>query len=236
MTDVKNEFEREWNLVQIESGALNGQVLAELVRRGAALVQDEADLKIDGLAGPNTISELESQLGLNQPQKTKPFRGRPRSTPDSVPIPTPRGVESVYGAPSYRSHPSKPGALIMEKAWVKKNIVRVTLHTGQSTYIHRLVADEFKRLYKKACEESGYTPSRVWAWVARRKMWSEKRGPSLHSYGCAFDIDPHLNKYRMLEGTPVWESGWYQTFENAGWSFGGRWKTSDPMHFERVRR
>tara|TARA_Y100000593_G_scaffold66930_1_gene123127 strand:- start:2615 stop:3334 length:720 start_codon:yes stop_codon:yes gene_type:complete len=239
MTD---KFERDWNLVQIDSGALNGGVLAELVRRGAAVVQDENDMKVDGLAGPNTISEIESQLGINQPQESRPLRGRRRSIPDLVPIPTVKGLEAVYGSPAYKSHPSKPGALILERDWVKKNIVKVTLHTGQYTYCHRLVADEMKRLYKQACDLTGYTPKKIWAWVARRKLWREDKGPSLHSYGIAFDIDSALNKYGMASGTPVHESRWFDIWEDSGWSWGGRWgnqetgKGCDPMHFERVRR
>lgn len=233
---MSDSFSREWNLGQIESGALSGSVLAEIVRRGTLISQEEAGLKVDGLCGPNTIAELEGVLNINQAQATRPLRGRRRTVPDVVPIPTPRGISAVYGDPAYKSHPSKPGALVMDKDWVKKNIVKVTLHTGQTTYCHRLVSDDFKRIYKQACEQSGYTPSRVWSWVARRKMWSESKGPSLHSYGVAFDIDWHLIPYGSTGGTPVHQSHWYEAWEAAGWSWGGRWSTPDPHHFERVRR
>ena len=233
---MNEEFEREWNLRQVESGCLHGQALGEIVRRGTIAIQEEAGLKVDALCGPNTVLEVEGLLGINQPQPTQPLRGRRRSIPDVIPIPTPRGITTVYGDPSYRSHPQKPGALIIDKDWVKKNIVKVTLHTGQHTYCHRLVSCEMKRLYKRACEETGYTPTRVWSWVARRKMWSESKGPSLHSYGIAFDIDWHLIPYGSTGGTPVHESHWYEVWEAAGWSWGGRWSTPDPHHFERVRR
>ena len=230
------EFEREWNGVQIASGALSGDVLEELVRLGARLVQDQADLNVDGLAGPDTISEVEALLGINTPEKTRPLSGRRRSIPDSLPIPSRKFLETIYGSPSYRSHPSKPGALILDKRWVKDNIVKCTMHNGLWTYCHKLVSDEWKRLFKRACELSGYTPTRVWSFVPRRKMWSESKGPSEHTYGIAFDLDPHLNKYGMTSGTPLHENPVFvEVFEQAGWDCGINWRTPDPMHFSRVR-
>ena len=236
-------LKREWNARQVDSGALSGDVLGEVIRIGSEVIQENAGLTVDGLCGPNTISEIESQIGANQPTgKTAPLRGRPRRRPDLVPVPGKRGIETVYGEFSFKSHPELKGALILDKKFLK-NIVKVTFHTGQYTWIHRLIADEFKRLYKEACEVSGYTPSRVWSYVPRRIRWKEDTAPSCHSWGIAVDIDPHLNKWGMKKGTPLHEHPEFvHVFEQAGWTWLGRekyWgkgKGPDPMHFERVRR
>ena len=242
MSDREKKFERDWNLVQVTGGALSGEVLGELIRRGARIVQDEADLKVDGLAGPATISEIEAQLNLDENNSKRGRTGKRRPIPDHVAIPTSRGVELVYGSPRYQSHPSKPGAIIMEKKWVRENIVKCTMHNGLVTWCHRLVCEEWVRLFEKACTVSGYTPTKVWSWVARRKMWRDDKGVSMHAYGVAFDVDPALNKYGMSKGTPLHEHpSFVDVFENAGWTWGGRWgdqetgRGCDPHHFERVR-
>jgi hypothetical protein len=59
---------------------------------------------------------------------------------------------------------------------------------------------------------------------------------SMHSYGCAIDLDPEANpmglQYRessgMMRGAVV------KIFEAEGWRWGGLWKRPDAMHFEAV--
>jgi hypothetical protein len=60
---------------------------------------------------------------------------------------------------------------------------------------------------------------------------------SMHSYGCAIDLDPENNPMGkawnpdlgMLPMSVV------QAFEAEGWSFGGRWQRPDAMHFQAAR-
>jgi len=236
-----DDFEREWNARQIAAGVLEGAPLGELVRLGALQVQAEAGLKADGLAGPKTIDAIEERLGLHSEPKKAPRRTRRKPPPDIVPIPSPRNVGRVYGEFGYRADPKKPGAIIQDKKWVKDHIVKCWFNDQtQYTYIHKYVADEFTKIMAEASGASGYYPTKVWAWVARTKMWDPKRDPSMHAYGIAVDIDWHLHPYGTLEGdgplfTPEGEI-FINAFEDRGWSWGGRWSTPDPHHFERVRR
>lgn len=237
---MKEELERQWNERQLAAGVLEEKVLSELVRRGARAIQTEAGLIVDGLAGPKTIAEVESQLGLNRPNRKIRGGRRKLNTPDLVPIPTKAGIETVYGSFPYTTHPSIKGAIIIDKAWVKRNIVKCVIpELGQYTYIHRLISDEFKEIYKRAVDRSGYHPKKMWSWVARRINWSSDpdKPLSMHSYGAAVDFDWDLNPYGKGSGTPMHENPrFYETFEEAGWTWGGRWRTPDPHHFERVRR
>jgi len=56
---------------------------------------------------------------------------------------------------------------------------------------------------------------------------------SMHAYGCAMDIDPEHNQFgsrRMRMPKDVVE-----IFENAGFTWGGRWRKPDAMHFQAAR-
>jgi hypothetical protein len=57
---------------------------------------------------------------------------------------------------------------------------------------------------------------------------------SIHSWGAAIDLDPERNglgvKYNAAKGmmpAPV-----IAAFEKEGWTWGGRWKRPDAMHFQ----
>jgi hypothetical protein len=52
---------------------------------------------------------------------------------------------------------------------------------------------------------------------------------SVHSFGLAIDF----NAAKMPLGSPsTWSSGFVRTMEEAGWTWGGRFKRLDPMHFQ----
>ena len=219
--------DNQWNLNQLHLGVFEDDVLGDLLRRGALSAQEEFGLKCDGLAGPNTIGAIEGSIGSATSSET----------PD-VPVPARNtsSIEEVYGRFSYTNSTKRPGAIIIDRAWARKNIVRTVFHTGQKTWCHRLIAEELKRLYKTACEESGYTPESIWSFVPRHMRWDNSKPLSRHSWGIAFDIDPKLNGINKRSGTPLHEHPrWVEVFKEAGWSWGGDWSSyCDPMHFERV--
>jgi hypothetical protein len=232
---MSEEIQRGWNVRRVDVGALSGDVLGELIRRGALELQDELDLKCDGLAGPSTVEAIEEHLGLSGDNDPAPAVGVARH----VEIPTPRGVEAVYGSFGYKSHPTQKGAILIDRGWVRQNIVKVDVpYIGKHTWMHRLIADEFRALFAKAVEATDhkYLPTKVWSWVARRKMWRNNRSPSMHAWGVAFDVDSHLNRYGTEEGPLYDHPEFVKVFEDAGYSWGGRFSTPDPHHFERVKR
>lgn len=52
---------------------------------------------------------------------------------------------------------------------------------------------------------------------------------SVHSFGAAIDIDPVHNPWKGKNTLPQW---FIDCFVAAGWTWGGKWSTSDPMHFQ----
>ena len=233
-------FERRWNLRQVDAGVLEGDALAELVRLGTRVAQERASIKIDGLAGPATREAVLSLLGIEEERVKPPRKSRRKPPPDLIPVPTRRNIEAVYGNFSYAEDPSRPGAILIEKKWTRENIVKVHFGPGlkQYTWMHRLLAEEFPKVLERASEFSGYYPQKVWSWVPRHKRWDPKRGLSSHSWGIAVDIDPKLNAPGAVEKTKLYKYPTFlEVFRDAGWSCGYDWKDyPDAMHFERVRR
>lgn len=228
-----SKHEREWNLSKMEGDGFDRDVLGELIRRGARTIQEEAGLSVDGLAGPKTVDAIENTL---QRQMQPPGDHDGERPTHRVHIPPKNMIESVYGSFSFKDHPDIKGAIIIDPKWVRQNITKLTLHTGQHVWCHRLVAHEMGELYKKACEVSGYTPTKVAAWVARHMRWDNTRSLSTHSWGIAFDIDWHLNGIRMTDTPLHRHPEWVQTFTDAGWNAGIHWNSyPDPMHFQRTQ-
>tara|TARA_B100001175_G_scaffold309362_1_gene310941 strand:+ start:352 stop:1044 length:693 start_codon:yes stop_codon:yes gene_type:complete len=229
-----SESERDWNLAKLNAGLFEDDVLGELIRCGARAVQTAAGLTVDGLAGPATRAAVEDAIGKTIEGTGDHDGVRPTY---QVPIPRRNAIESIYGTFRYKEHPDTPGAIIIEKDWVKANITRLELHTGQKVWVHRSIAFEMGELYKKACEVSGYTPAKVASWVPRHMRWDKSRSLSRHSWGIAFDIDWHLNGIGMSDTPLHRHPEWVEVFRGAGWNCGIDWRTyNDPMHFERTAR
>lgn len=55
--------------------------------------------------------------------------------------------------------------------------------------------------------------------------------PSVHAWGAAVDINADTNPMRapLTKDLP---DAWIQIFEAVGWTWGGRFPTPDPMHFQ----
>ena len=219
------DFKAKWNLRQVESGVLNGEALGEVIRRGAEAIQEEHGLVVDGLCGPNTLAAI-------QPDPVVGVSGR-------LPIPDNNraAIEAVYGAFDFEDSETQKGAIIIDPDWVRKNIARCQFHTGQVTWCHAGIKDELIDLYRAACHASGYTPKSAWSWVARRMRWSKNRPLSTHAHGISIDFDPKLNGVGPVEDSKIAKyPDFIEVFENAGWTWGGRWKRyPDAMHFQRTK-
>ena len=69
-------------------------------------------------------------------------------------------------------------------------------------------------------------------------VWRAKRRGStlsMHAYGAAVDFDPDRNG--LGDATPAMDARVIAAFEDAGWTWGGRWSPAnrDGMHFQAAR-
>lgn len=142
-------------------------------------------------------------------------------------------VYDVYGDFAYSE--ADGGRIEPDPQWVDQNIVAVQLHSGQVVQLHRLIADEFKWLFERACLAASWCPTSVQTFVPRHINWDPSRNLSYHSWGIAIDLDPADNP-RQGQGTMELHPDFVQVFKDAGWSWGGDWTGADrdSMHIEAV--
>jgi hypothetical protein len=109
--------------------------------------------------------------------------------------------------------------------------------------MNRKCADSFRRVLNKIWIAAGKDQRTVDKWgastYAGSYVYRKKRGGStlsMHSYGCAIDLDPARNGFRNPH--PHFGRGdafkVVEAFESEGWEWGGRWagRSSDGMHFQ----
>ena len=112
-----------------------------------------------------------------------------------------------------------------------------------SILINRKCADSFRRVLDKIWIAAGKDQSTVDKWgastYAGSYVYRKKRGGStlsMHSYGCAIDLDPARNGFHNTN--PHFGRGdahkVVEAFESEGWEWGGRWagRSCDGMHFQ----
>ena len=219
----------QWLEARAGTDALPWSALVNLVR----IAQEELDLDADGKPGAKTMAALSSRV--DERYKAAP------------PVPKNRAeVKRVFGDPSWVKLP-RGRAVDLDDEWERKNIRWFRLHTGKRVRFHRLIGDEFVRVFKLACARSGYTPKSVQTYVPRIIGGTNRL--SFHSYGISFDVDPADNPWSgrrkdgslsLLRQNPEF----IRAFEENHWGWGGRWKSKkgkaqwgDDMHFEyRSRR
>ncbi len=109
--------------------------------------------------------------------------------------------------------------------------------------INRKCADSFRRVLDKIWVAAGKDQQTVDKWgastFAGSYVFRQKRGGStlsMHSYGCAIDLDPARNGFHNQNGNFSRGDAHkvVEAFESEGWEWGGRWsgRSCDPMHFQ----
>lgn len=101
-----------------------------------------------------------------------------------------------------------------------------------------IVAPLTEALSRCVALADGYQVKSIGCFAPRRKRVNGDL--SVHSWGLAVDINPLTNPLAPLPG-PVAPVGghardipdsWVSVFEGLGWTWGGRFRRADPMHFQ----
>lgn len=156
---------------------------------------------------------------------------------------------------SFYGNPDPDGDGVPSRAWEDANLVRVNFpwtaclawdvsKTVKSARVHKLVAPSLERIFGVIWARAGYSQDQI----ERMRLhlfggaynFRLKRGGhtlSMHSYGCALDLDPEHNGMGrpwapLAGGMPMLA---VEAFEDEGWTFGGRWANPDAMHFQAAR-
>lgn len=96
--------------------------------------------------------------------------------------------------------------------------------------VNVILADDLDRTLKLLERERLWPRIRTFdgAYAFRAQRGSSTK-MSMHSFGAALDLNAETNKLGTIGDM---DPGLVQVFEACGWTWGGRWKRSDPMHFQ----
>jgi len=140
-----------------------------------------------------------------------------------------------YGKFSYKEVGG--GRILVDTKWIASNMVTRNFPVIGAHTVHARCVDDITRIMIiiESITRASLLPIVHWdgCWVPRHKGWSSKRGLSLHSWGCAIDLNARTN----CMGTPGnQDMRIVEAFEEVGWFWGGRWskRNCDPMHFQRA--
>jgi hypothetical protein len=159
--------------------------------------------------------------------------------------PQQRDCIAFYGDPRGRNGAASP-------KWEAANLTRLQppfrmTYAGtpiKSLRIHRLCAQSLARVLLAIWEAAGRDQKKVDAWGAsiyggayNFRLMRGGSSLSMHSYGCAIDLDPARNAFHDLSGHFHECPQVVAAFEAEGWTWGGRWagRSCDPMHFQAAR-
>lgn len=110
--------------------------------------------------------------------------------------------------------------------------------------VHKKVAESLVRILNKIWDAAGKSQSKIDEWGASQfggaynyRLMRGGAALSMHSYGCAIDLDPARNGFH--DATPNFANipQVVAAFESEGWTWGGRWRglSCDGMHFQAAR-
>jgi hypothetical protein len=132
-------------------------------------------------------------------------------------------LKEQLGEFSARTGPG--GALVLDQAWVAANLVSVDLPVLGRVRCHRSMVPALRAALAEieARDLLGPIDRRAsGCWNPRTIAGTNQ--PSRHAWGGAVDIVPFENDPAVVD-----------VFERWGFTWGGRWVSPDPVHFEYVR-
>jgi hypothetical protein len=149
---------------------------------------------------------------------------------------------AFYGDP--RGRDGRPSA-----TWEREHLVRIsppwTLVTAwdfapvRSISVHRACAPSLERVFAAIWARAGQSEDQIRTWGMHlfggaynfRLMRGGTR-LSMHSWGCAVDFDPARNGFGDATPNFALVPAVLQAFDAEGWTWGGRWRTPDGMHWQ----
>lgn len=153
----------------------------------------------------------------------------------AIEVPIPKSLEEVidiFGKIEYKD--SNNGNIKITNDWAKKNMVKADLPIVRKKWIHKKLVNAFTDSLTQIQDIGlSYLIYQFSTWAPRHMTHNIHRPLSLHSWGIACDINWSQNRYGT-DGNM--HPDIISAFEKHGFSWGGRWKTKDPMHFEYYER
>lgn len=153
---------------------------------------------------------------------------------DLAPLaPVPHGlreVENKYGMIEYEEHPNLAGWVVVTNDFESVHITNVDLPVVGKMKVNSEVVSSLSMVLR-IIDQRGLDKyiTQFGCYAPRHKMHDPDRGLSTHAWACAVDINWDSNPVGAQGNM---DPGIVQAFEGLGWTWGGRWRYPDPMHFQ----
>lgn len=149
---------------------------------------------------------------------------------DIVLVP-PHGLDAIRG--TFGPITVEDGKITGPKGWESLNMKMVSDLPGvpKRLYINRAIEAPLRLALRRCLDlHDGYTIQTIGCFAPRGKR-SNPSMLSMHSWGIAVDINAATNpmKAPMVKDIP---DTWVAIFEELGWTWGGKFRIPDPMHFQ----
>lgn len=125
------------------------------------------------------------------------------------------------------------GQIVEPRDWESRNMVLVRTLPGVKgkLYVNREIEEPLRLALEKCVAlGDGYQIHTIGCFNPRLKRGIDQL--SLHSWGAAVDLNADTNP---LGGPGDMPQSWVNIWEAVGWTWGGRWRRPDPMHFQWAR-
>lgn len=143
-------------------------------------------------------------------------------------------IKSAFG--EFAARPLATGAIDIDPRWHRQNIIEASVPILGTVSCHRALFPQLRTALETVRAEGlsfAIDPGDYGGCYSPRFIDSNPGGRlSHHSWGIAFDVNVSANRpgTRSDQDPRIVE-----IFEDAGFTWGGRWLIPDPMHFEWVR-
>lgn len=128
------------------------------------------------------------------------------------------------------------GQIVIDPAWVQRNIQTVELPGIATTRCHRVMIPQLLAALDEVRAVGLYDhfkPEQFGGcWVPRHIDWDPSKPLSNHAWGIAVDFNTHDN---WLGDEPQMDMRIVEILEKWGFAWGGHWRRPDGMHFELER-
>lgn len=96
-------------------------------------------------------------------------------------------------------------------------------------YCNRLMVEPLSKAFANLINRGYVKELKTWDGCFNIRPMKAGKLPSLHSWGLAIDLNAAWNGFNEK---PVLSEGFVKCFTEAGFDWGGIWKTADGMHFQ----
>ena len=144
------------------------------------------------------------------------------------------------------------GKYRLADSWAQENLVRVSVADlpGFPPYgadpslkisnltLYKGAAESFRRVWQEMVSRNLTQHLKTYdgAFNIRKMRYYGAEKFSTHAFGLAIDFNAKMNGYGLEHDKMEMHPDIVEVFETHGWQWGGRWRSSDGMHFQWTQR